>query len=292
MATQRRDVLHSPRIAELKKRRRRNVINKILLILGAIGIICIFLAYISKIERLNITDISVTGNKIVDTEEIIVKVKENLEGKYIWLIPKTNFLVIPKNKIKEDLEAQFKRLKDIRVDYSNQRVLEITVSEREGKYMWCGEVLPETELRVEDSPCYFADEMGYVFDEAPYFRGDAYFRFYGQLTDSQFAPVIWNSLISFRESLIAMKVKPTSMYMKEDGDVEVYLSSSKMPPLAPKIIFKSTSDYQKLTENLEAAMGTEPLHSDFRVKYSSLSYIDLRFGNKVYFKFSPAAGGQ
>ena len=48
---------------------------------------------------------------------------------------------------------------------------------------------------------------------------------------------------------------------------------------------KMTSDFQKIAENLQAALATEPLRSDFKNKYSSLLYLDLRYGNKVYFKF-------
>jgi hypothetical protein len=55
--------------------------------------------------------------------------------------------------------------------------------------------------------------------------------------------------------------------------------------MGPEIIFKIDSDFQKIAENLQAAITTEPLQTDFKNKYSSLLYIDLRFGNKVYYKF-------
>jgi nucleoside-diphosphate-sugar epimerase len=38
-------------------------------------------------------------------------------------------------------------------------------------------------------------------------------------------------------------------------------------------------------ENLDAAIDTEPLKSKLKNKFSSLEYIDLRYGNKVYDKF-------
>jgi len=72
--------------------------------------------------------------------------------------------------------------------------------------------------------------------------------------------------------------------VQEDGDVKLYLSSftSKM---GPEIIFKADSNFEKIIENLQSVLSTEPLQSDFKNKYSSLLYIDLRFGNKVYYKF-------
>jgi len=73
--------------------------------------------------------------------------------------------------------------------------------------------------------------------------------------------------------------------MKEDGDIEIYLKPVDSLNF-PKIILKSTSDFNKVVENLQSVLTTEPFQSDFKNKYSSLLYIDLRFGNKVYYKFA------
>ena len=72
--------------------------------------------------------------------------------------------------------------------------------------------------------------------------------------------------------------------MEDNGDIKVFLSGKKNQPW-PEIILKADSDFQKVAENLEAALTTEPLQSNFKNKYSSLLYIDLRVKNKVYYKF-------
>ena len=71
------------------------------------------------------------------------------------------------------------------------------------------------------------------------------------------------------------------MYITTDGNVEVFLSSVNSSTTGPYIIFKLNADYQNIAENLEAALTTDPLQTEFKNKYSSLQYIDLRFGNKV-----------
>lgn len=280
-----RDILHSPRIAELKRKRRKVLWIKAGIVASVIIVVLIVLGFISRIEKLNISEIKIEGNKVVDTEAIQAIAQEHIAGKYIWLIPKSNFLFYPKDAIKASLADQFKRLKSIEIEFSGAKTLSIVVSEREPKFTWCGEELPQTEARAGEAHCYFVDESGYVFDEAPYFSGDVYFRFYGALTDSNFFPENFSKLVLFKDALVAFNMRPTSLYLKPDGDMEIYLSSSKLPPYAPKVIFKKDFDLEKTGENLKAAMDTEPLHSDFRLKYSSLEYIDLRFGNKVYFKF-------
>ena len=279
---QKRNVLNSPRLLELKKNRRRVFLNKILLSLFALLVVSIGFIYISRISSLNISSVEIIGNKVIDTETIKETVEKEITGNYLWFFPKTNILFYPKNKIKRELNNQFKRLKEINLSIKDRRALEVSVTERVALYTWCGENLSEIEIKSEDYLCYFMDDSGYVFDEAPYFSGDVYFRFFGSL--AEYSPDIFEKVITFKDFLLKMAIKPTSVYLKKDGDIEIYLSSNILPPNAPKIIFKVDSNFQKIAENLEAALNTEPLQSNLKNKYSSLEYIDLRFGNKVYSK--------
>ncbi len=82
-----------------------------------------------------------------------------------------------------------------------------------------------------------------------------------------------------------MGLKPAGLYMEENGDIKIFLSSVDSLLNGPEIIFKIDSDLKIVAENLQVALNTEPLQSNFKNKYSSLLYIDLRFGNKVYYKF-------
>src|SRR3989338_931762 len=206
-----RNVLNSPRLLALKRRKRRTVLSKILLLLVVLLAILGSLAYIFRIPSLNIKSV------------------------------------------------------DIDVSTLNNTVLKVTVFEREAKYLWC-----ETEEK-----CYFMDGDGFIFDEAPYFSGEVYFRFYGS-SNGDFV-----KLFPFKKIIEDMGLKPIGLSILENSNVEMFLSGKSKP----KIIFNATSDFQKIAENLQAALATEPLRSDFKNKYSSLLYLDLRYGNKVYFKF-------
>jgi hypothetical protein len=285
MNQKKRDILSSPRLAELKKRRRRALEKKVLLVLFSFVLVFGLFVFISRLDKLNITNIEVSGNKIIDTEAITEIAQSNLSGYYFYFIPKSNFVLYPKNKIEKELTEKFKRIKNISFDLNKSKTLSISLSEREGSYVWCGEVLPSPETKVEDHNCFFVDNTGYVFDSAPYFSGDVYFKFFGKLSDSYFAPELFAKLISLKESLPSMSLKGSSLSIKDDGDIELYLSSNLTPPLSPKIVFKKDFDLEKTVSNLEASVTSDPLKTDLKNKYASLMYIDLRFGNKVYFKF-------
>lgn len=290
-----RDVLNSPRLTELKKRRRRSVFNKILFFLfGIVGIFFLF-TYISSAENLNIKEIKINGNEIVDTREIETVVYEKIAGKYLWLFPKTNILFYPQDNIKMALQDKFKRIKEIDLSIENNKILTIDIAERVAKYTWCGDGFPDVGRLNSGRPtsessekCHFLDEDGYIFDEAPYFSGEVYFKFFGQPTSvhNYLSQENFNQLISFINMLTDMKLKPASLYITTNKDVEIFLSKGNTAKIQPKIIFKLNADLENIGSNLKTALNTEPLKSDITKKYSMLEYIDLRFENKVYNKFS------
>ena len=285
---QKRNVLNSPRLLELKKKRQRVFLDKILLSLLALVIIFICLAYISRIPSLNINDIEVTGNKVVDTSVVKTFVQKEITGNYLWLFPKTNLLFYPKNRIQKDLSIEFKRLNDISLSIKNSNTLEVELDERVPLYTWCGVTMPDL-TNSSTEKCYFLDKDGYIFDEAPYFSGEVYFKFYGQAeVGTYFSKENFQQLISFKNTLEAINLKPISLYISDaqTGDIKIFLSSSNKTQINPYITFKTDSDFQNVAENLQSALSTEPLQTEFKNKYSSLQYIDLRFGNKVYYRFA------
>jgi len=280
---QKRNVLNSPRLLELKKKRRRILINKILLSTFSLLVIFTSFAYFSRISIFNINSVEIQGNKVVDIEMIKSVVDKDLTGTYLGFFPKTNFLIYPKNKMKKELTDQFKIIKDISINLKNLRTLSVNIEERQGKYTWCGNDLGAP---TEQSQCYFMDENGYIFGIAPYFSGNVYLKFFGQAgLGLNFFPDIFYKLVAFDQSVEAMGIKTSSFLVKDDGTIELYLLSNTPPPLGPKIVLETNSDFEKVTENLQTALSTEPLQTEFKDKYSTLQYIYLQFGNKVYYKF-------
>ena len=63
-------ILNSPRFEEYKKKKSKNLRKKVYLILFLFLVIFISLVFISRIKKINIDQIIVTGNKVVDTKDI------------------------------------------------------------------------------------------------------------------------------------------------------------------------------------------------------------------------------
>ncbi len=285
-----RKLLNSPRLLELKNKKRKVFIRKVIFFAILCLIVLIIVSLVSRIHRLNINSISAEGNNVIDTEKIQSVVERDTRGSYAWLFPKTNIFLYPKNKIKKDLSDEFKRFKEVNVSIQSGQNLVVSVSERSPEYMWCGGNIPTVNNDQEN--CYFLDSEGYIFDQAPYFSGEVYFKFYGKTTrktddptGSYIAPEYFEKLITFKDALKDMGLKPAVLYIADNGDIKLYLSRTHMESMGPEINFKKDSDFQKIAENLKAALTTEPLQTKFKKEYSNLEYIDLKFSNKVYYKF-------
>jgi hypothetical protein len=286
-----KSILETPKLKELKKRKRKVIRNRIIFFAIIFVLLLVGLAFLSYWHEINIQDIQIEGNKIIDKQDIKKVAQENIEGKYFWIFPKTNSFIYPVKKIEENLSEKYKRLKDIKIDVdaNDLKTLWISVSEYDGKYLWCGDKIIDSFV---DQQCYFLDADGYIFDKAPYFSGEVYFKFFGNavsdLTNpvgSTFALDYFKNLISFKESIEKMNLKPVIFYLEDTEDGSFYLSSETSAPNAPKILFKLDSDYTKLVENLQSAITTEPLQTELKNKLNDLLYIDLRYGNKVFYKF-------
>ncbi len=284
------NVLDSPRLAELKKHRRKIFQRKIAFYVFIFLAVIVLLVYISRLSILNISEIQITGNKVIETETLKTVVAKHIQGNYFYFFPKTNIFFYPKDAIENDLQSNFKRLKDITLTIQNKKVLAISMTEREAIYTWCGDVLPAVD-NTGQYKCYFMDDKGYIFDEAPYFSGNVYFRFFGTIDNmgnilgSSFMPDKFANLLFFKKSLEGMGLKPTAFFVNNFGELNVFFSTQSMLPNGPVFMLKMDSDFSKVIENLEASLMTEPLKTNLKTKFYSLEYIDLRFGNKVYFKF-------
>lgn len=70
------------------------------------------------------------------------------------------------------------------------------------------------------------------------------------------------------------------------GDVTLYSKDDES-----KIFFSRETDIQKVWSNLVSAIDTEPLKSKLTQEKEVLEYLDARFGNKIFYKFTNISKG-
>lgn len=251
---------------------------------------------------LRIAHIEVNGNSVLETNEITSFVRQEITGKYFFLFPKDNIALYPKERIKSDLLDSFKRILSLSVSAKGLTTLSITINERKPYSLWCEDVLPEISAPV-GTPCYFMDEVGFLFAQAPRFGDNVYVQFYGPFYEagvglpapiarqagtstpstifvgSIFLPALeFKTINLFRDLLERIGLNAGKIIAMDAGDFTFVIREGG------KVLLNKKQDPMKLVSDIESAFRTElgdPGDSAVRKK---IEYIDARFTNKIFFK--------
>lgn len=282
-----RDVLNSAKLREKKRKVRK---RRLVFCAAVVVVLCIGFVLTARLDYFTIKGIVLEKNIVTDADAVHSAVAEHIEGNYFLFIPKNNFLLYPKRAIIRDIHARFPRISQASVSRVHTDQIAVEIKEYTPAYLWCGDLSPQAGA-PED--CYFLDADGYVFSRAPYFSGDAYFKFYGGLTPG--TPVVGShfldasrigTLFAMGQSFRDLGFEPYGLFVDTKGEYELLVvSPGKASHEYPRIRFRSTASPDVILSNLTLALATEPLASKIEFAADSLEYIDLRYDNKVYYKF-------
>jgi len=116
-------------------------------------------SWAANLPRFNIVSIEVSGTRIIDSTRIESAVKEELEGAYALILPKSNALVYPKNRILSLLSEKEPRIESISIKapIKDPTTLMVNILERESELVLCSQ--------SDKNRCSFLDEDGIVYAE-------------------------------------------------------------------------------------------------------------------------------
>lgn len=241
------------------------------------------LSILSRAPYISIKNISVSGAKFVSSDDLANQARKTLAGSYYGLFAKNNILLYPKSEIEKSITSDFSRVKDVQVSSDGKNGIKLLVSEYKPDSLWCA--------GGGDDPfsddCYYMDDQGYLFAKAPQFSGKVFFMYYGLLLGEN--PVGQNYLQApnpsyaqvseLVKSVEGINLNPVRLYASSQGDFYLYLENGT------KIIFSnSQSDLVQVFDNLSVLMNSGEVTDKTGGLIPGIDYIDMRFGNKVYYK--------
>jgi len=270
-----------------QKEKRMVILIKTSLFLFVVLVVFVLSIFISKVDRININKITIKNEGSSITEDEIKNVaEEDIKGNFFGLYPKTNIFLYQKDKIKTDIYNKFNKIKSVDIENISFSEIKITIDERSPHSLWCG-----FEIKSEEK-CYFLDETGYIYSEAPTFSGNVFFKNYGNIKKENPIGSIFLGSEKFKEisffikSMKDINLVPFSFFAKENDDFEIYLedSSLKYNFSGGKIIFNKNDNLGEIFDNLKTILKENALTKEFDYAVQ-LDYIDLRFGSKIFYKF-------
>lgn len=271
-------------LPESRIRRRRRVRRARLAILC--GVLFLFLLGIviglSWIPYIRIQAVRSVGTETLASTTVEEFVTKKIEGRSLFVFPKNNIILYPKHEIEEQLRKEFPLLKKAEIHADNLETIRVEVGERYAKALWCGTYEGGAE------GCRLMDETGFVY--SPILMGELppFVRYTGEASSTlgYTSPVEPKQFVSPKEftTLLAL-VDALNQSQKQTSIVSVSIdehSDARVTFGEGFVLLFALKDAGKdVYERFTLALASEPF---LNKTINDFEYLDLRFGDKLYFK--------
>ncbi len=257
-----------------KQKQRKLVMVNVSFIIFLIGII-----FVARLSALKIKNYIVEGARVITEENVVSNVRNTIAGEYLWLIPRSNSLIFPRSQVEKNLLMEFPRFSSVNLSLDGVNTLIVSVVEREPFQLYCASV---NDL-ANASSCYFLDEEGFIFDDAPAFSGVVYFVYAHEVPlespkGQAYLPAQeFKNLTQFINNLKLLWFKPLAVEASKN-EYKIIL------PAGARVVLSRELDVSKALSNLEAFLNDPTIKSQADFKERVL-LLDLRTANKVFYRF-------
>jgi len=261
-------------------RRQRNL-RRVLLLFGCIFAFLLVGVFTLRLPSLQLQTVEVVGAVTVPAAEVRAIATKTLTGSYGYLIPRRSFLLYPAAELREQIMTNFLNVGRVSLTEVSPERLLITLEERSPEGVWCEQEFTLAAPRH----CYYMDGAGLLYDKAPEFFGPVYFEWYGFLKQP---PQLGESLLPaedmalvtvFRQELLRLEIEPIAITIRPDTSYELMTSKGW------RLYFERGGDPEPLVTHLRATLTSDVFTERLTERGNALDYIDLRFGQKVFYKF-------
>jgi hypothetical protein len=258
--------------SRVQKRRKKYKLYGWIILAGIIAVLASFLYYVFS-ARFQINEVEVKGVTLAE-KELIQKEAEKYLDTTLWkYIPRNNWLLIQTDLLRAHIQT-IPAIKDAKVAVRDNKIV-LTVIERNPTYLWCGE---DREM-VEE--CFFVDEEGIIFAEAPVFHGEAYLKFFKKIEGEYKGMMLATSsvLASINESVHLLEeatlqihkvvlTSDTTATLQDESGFNVFISLESTPA--------------EVIGRINAFKKSEAFTS-----FDVLEYVNIESEHKIFFKRKP-----
>ncbi len=226
----------------------------------------------------SISSVTVSEATFAASSDLLKEINGVLDEKYFGLFSKRNFLFVPSTSIRTRLLANNSSISEVFVNRESLHHLNIVVKEHEVVAKWCGR-----DARTESKPCYVVNRKGQFF--AP--ETDAHFfevpKLFGDvatttIVGTHYLPIEnFNNLINFVQKVPQLHIVVKTI---ETEDFETFAIHTVK---GPYLLVEKNNEADQIYENLKIVIEQEEIN---KAQFQNLQYIDLRFGNKVFYKIT------
>ena len=261
-----RDLSH---IEEAPERRSVLVILLWVFFFATLAYVILFSPY-HRIET-----VRVSGTRDVSSEEVKDFILRELSGKYWKCIPKDDYFLVRKDRIRSDLLTAFPKLSDVTIATSFPRRMDVAVTERDLLLLWCS-----------GGPCFLLAPDG-TPHEARFAEEDANRPFVRSIVDESAEPVRTGDVILSGSDMTAYFTLEKSL--RDEFSLDPVSVVSTPSRVSRELRFTTGEGWDLL---VDLSLPPEKTLAALRLlfakelpaeKRADLRYVDLRTENRAVY---------
>lgn len=233
--------------------------------------------YALRLPQWQVKKIEFRGLQMLDERELEGKTQTLLDGNYGYVIPRRSMLAVFPKRLAATLQKEFPRIERADVMKRFPDSLFIAVVERAMWGVFCADT-PEQ----DGSSCAYIDKTGFAYETSPRSSGSLITKIKSDVSDVAVGSFVVEKELMELFLFVGQEVKRVA-----GSDVVAYEISSR----APREIRLALSDgyqlYMNRSDDFQNVFTVlrRVLDQEIKDKRARLEYIDLRFGNKVFYRF-------
>lgn len=263
-----------------RARRRRIVLGLMIWLLtsvsGAMGA-----AWFLNHPALRLQSLRLVGARTINADQVQAALAPTLGARFLGLFRQDSVIFLPRRLLAEILRRDFGQLASVALTPGLDRTLRVQVSERRPVAVWC---------RPGETPCAYLDLTGYPYVTAPRFLGrplltivkpqspgTAELAALRHQIDLLLGTLRASEGTSFRISS-AEWLSLNDIRLTLEGQVGINYRSVFL-------LINLTKSAETTAENLLSAFENKEFATEFTARWGELEYLDLRFDDKIFYKF-------
>ena len=259
-------------MAYTPQRKKKNNIHKVVLVLAGFSLFVITVLFGLFVLLMNqsfvrMHIIEVEGVSDIGKDQMVSETIELMNARGTWGIPGDNFFLVNTRYLEEELRNRYSVIDTINISKKTPTKLLIEATERLGVYEFCS----------DSGTCNPLDQDGVLFKNTNTASStDALVTFYSaepkKLGDSYLDPAQFKALTILLGSLVPRDLIVNKVWSSHENVVALELLSGT------KLLVKKSENYDDIYTNIVHLQTLEEFKD-----ITAIDYINLRFGNKVFF---------
>lgn len=256
------------------KKRRKKTQKAFFVVVGVLVLVLVAaFFYIAWLPAFRISSVEATGPH---AEEARLLAQRTLEGTHAFVLPRNSLFFIPESDVRGRILAEYPDIESVSISAKGLNVLSLTTQPRAEAFVWCG-ASPE----LSDGQCYSANAEGLIFAPVPLEVSSTSeaLRIYAAIEGQEGATPVTARIsnasripeaLRFIKAIQTLGASVVSVSFRAD-EADLYTEAG-------------TRITYVLGREQEAAGIAASVFPQLSLNDGSVSYVDLRFSGKAYFK--------